>query len=441
LARGVVIDGRYRLEEVLSEGGMGSVWRAEHCTLYTPVAMKFMGEAFLTDETARARFVTEARAAAALKSTHIAHVYDFGLQGGSPFIAMELLIGESLSTRLERGPLSLEATATLLIEMARGMRYAHRQGVVHRDLKPENIFLAQENDLEVTKILDFGVARVRSYATGIQAVQVGVENSLIGTPSYISPEQALSGHSVDHSTDLWAMAVIVYECLTGRRPFESLELSELLSMICLSPFASLNDAVSVDGTPLNEFAPWFRKALAKDPQDRFQSAEEMADSFYPLVYGSPRPLTVAPPSMNGGSQSNRPDLTSQGSSALKKLTSNSWSSVSSLASSFARSLSNAWEEFWHFILLKAESSKPFRYVVFSVALLSGMLLAMFFFDAKAKESASSPTVTEVGAPAASVLDLDKGKTEKPDKIEATEPPVPKRDPSVLSLEDLDRDSR
>lgn len=468
LAPGVVIDGRYRLEEVLSDGGMGSVWRAEHCSLYTPVALKFIDRALLDDQTARARFITEARAAAALKSTHIVHVYDFGIEGQSPFIAMELLVGESLADRLERGPLSPEATATLLIEMARGMRYAHQQGVVHRDLKPENLFLAQEDDLFVTKILDFGVARIRPHSRGIQAVRVGVEDYLIGTPSYISPEQALAGHSVDERTDLWAMAVIVYECLTGRRPFEAADLSELLSMICLSPFTAFDDLGPYEGARFAAFMPWFRRALAKDPQDRFQSAQEMADAFYPLVHGVSRPESILPPAHGMAPSSHPPPASGQrllrssrapilstpwpsglpaspaGASALPGSAGSAFVApvrtlpVQSSATSVLAAFSEGVYGLWLRLALKIESSKPFRYAAFSGALLGGLLLAIYLFDAGAKDPAPQLTVDAPKVEAAPVLDKAGGKTEQTEELK---PPAKAEDDEVvLKLEDLVRES-
>lgn len=472
LAPGVVVDGRYRLEQVLSDGGMGSVWRAEHCSLYTPVAMKFIDAALLDDPTARARFITEARAAAALKSTHIVHVYDFGIEGQSPFIAMELLVGESLADRIERGPLSPEATASILIEMARGMRLAHQQGVVHRDLKPENIFLAQEDDLVVTKILDFGVARVRPHAQGIQAVGVGIEDYLIGTPSYISPEQTLAGHSVDERTDLWAMGVIVYECLTGRRPFEAAELTDLLTMICLSPFTAFDELGPSEATRLSAFVPWFKRALAKDPQDRFQSAQEMADAFYPLVHGVSRPESVLPPPVHGAMPSSLPPPASAKrllQPSRRPVAAAAWPSVpdaspagtsvatiapppssSSIAppTAFAAQISTvsilgafseSWYGLWQRIALRAESSKAFRYAAFLAALLGGMLLAIYLFGPEVK----SPAVKVIYAPPKSVMDMDKvdspiREADVPQSSVKTKPT--KGTEEVLKLEDLERES-
>jgi serine/threonine-protein kinase len=436
--------------------------------LYTPVAMKFIDVALLDDQTARARFITEARAAAALKSTHIVHVYDCGIEGLSPFIAMELLVGESLADRIECGPLSPEATAHLLVEMARGMRYAHQQGVVHRDLKPENIFLAQEDDLLVTKILDFGVARIRPHARGIQAVGVGVEDYLIGTPSYISPEQALAGHSVDERTDLWAMAVITYECLTGRRPFEASELSELLSMICLSPFASFDELGSSEAVRLAPFVPWFRRALAKDPQDRFQSAQEMADTFYPLVHGVVRPESLLPPSMHNAVPSSYPPPASgrrvvqahrapilatpwptapQVSSASAPVSMAPISAASPLTvpprallvqsstTSVLAAFSESWYLLWQRTALRIETSRPFRYAAFSGALLGGMLLTIYLFGVGAKDPAPRLTVVAPKVEAAPVLDLDKS-----EQAEVPKPPVKAEtvtdDEEVLKLEDL-----
>lgn len=298
---GRIIGGRYRLESPLVDGGLGSVWRAQHCTLQTPVAVKFIDPNSALDEAARTRFINEARSSAALRSTHIVQVLDFGLEGTVPYIAMEMLDGESLAERIERGPISPKGTATILTEVARAMRYAHHEGVVHRDLKPDNVFLAREDGDQVVKVLDFGVAKVRPDAPRIraerdtQADPNGEETEVLGSPPYLSPEQVSGEGEIDHRTDLWAMGVIVFECLTGNRPFHAHELKDLLIAICLEEPRSLEDVILGDASHLEVFQPWFEKALAKNPEHRFQTAREMADSFHMVVYGKSLPISTAPP--------------------------------------------------------------------------------------------------------------------------------------------------
>ncbi|MBN2196056.1 MAG: serine/threonine protein kinase [Polyangiaceae bacterium] len=178
-----VIGGRYRLLELLGEGGMGSVWKARHEELGTHVALRLMAAELATNAEGLARFRREAQAAAALESAHIAKVFDFGVDGGAPYLVMELLRGESLGGRLARtGRLSLAETARILGEVARGVGTAHAAGIVHRDLKPENIFLAVVDGQPIAKVLDFGIAkRVEGLAelTGAVATRTG---AMLGTP-------------------------------------------------------------------------------------------------------------------------------------------------------------------------------------------------------------------------------------------------------------------
>src|SRR5262245_38643981 len=154
---GTVIAGRYRLVAPLSRGGMGSVWRAEHLSLGSPIAIKLIDASLVEHTEARARFEREARAAAALRSPHVVQILDHGVDHGLPFIAMELLEGESLAARLYRlRVLPASHTVRIVQDVARAIRKAHEAGVIHRDLKPDNIFLEKNDDLEIAKVLDFG---------------------------------------------------------------------------------------------------------------------------------------------------------------------------------------------------------------------------------------------------------------------------------------------
>src|SRR6185436_19540127 len=162
---GMLIADRYRLEEPLFRGAMGTIWRAEHVRLKAPVAVKFLDPGLLADPEMRGRFLQEARSAAAVRSAHVVQVFDSGIEQGFPYIVMELLEGESLEQRLnERGLLSPAELRKIFGEVARALGKAHSLGVVHRDLKPANIFLAREGPYEITKLVDFGIAKVRSDA-------------------------------------------------------------------------------------------------------------------------------------------------------------------------------------------------------------------------------------------------------------------------------------
>jgi eukaryotic-like serine/threonine-protein kinase len=276
---GQLIGDRYRLDCPLERGAMGSVWRAEQVRLRAPVAVKFLDPSLIGDKEMHDRFMQEARSAAAVRSAHVVQVFDYGSEGGVPYIAMELLDGENLDARLGRGPLSPAELARLFSELARGIGQAHAIGVIHRDLKPGNIFIAREGEHEVTKIVDFGIAKVKASALRMTrgiGTQLG---TLLGTPQYMSPEQVRGSASIDHRTDLWALGVIACECLTGRCPFSGATLGDLTVQICTEK----PPAPSSFGPVPPGFDQWFFKAVQKKPAKRFQSAEEMADRLFGVL--------------------------------------------------------------------------------------------------------------------------------------------------------------
>ncbi|HKO91641.1 MAG TPA: serine/threonine-protein kinase, partial [Polyangiaceae bacterium] len=217
---GSVLSDKYRLEALLGRGGMGSVWRAEHLGFRAPVAVKLMDRGVGLDPDALARFHREAHSAATIRSPHVVQILDHGVDDISnmPFIVMELLDGETLGERLTRErTLSPERTASVIGDVCRALGRAHPAGIVHRDLKPDNVFLVRDEQ-EFAKVLDFGVAKSRPYALGVgETTRTG---SLVGTPYYMSPEQMRGAKELDSRSDLWSVAVMACECITGRRPFE-----------------------------------------------------------------------------------------------------------------------------------------------------------------------------------------------------------------------------
>src|SRR5882672_4444025 len=232
---GTLILNRYRLESLLGRGGMGSVWKAEHVQLKSPVAVKLLDPAIAGNEQVLARFLREAQASAALRSPHVVQIFDYGVEEGTAFIAMEMLHGQSLADRISaQGKLPPEETFRFLQQVLRAMGKAHEAGIVHRDLKPDNIFICQ-GDPEFAKVLDFGVAKlVKSgdlMGSEGSKTQTGM---MIGTPYYMSPEQT-QAKDIDARADLWSIAVIAFECLTGRRPFTSDSFSELVICINTKP--------------------------------------------------------------------------------------------------------------------------------------------------------------------------------------------------------------
>ena len=280
--QGRVFADRYRLSTKLGQGGMGSVWRAEHLTLRTQVAIKLIDPSIAESREALARFQREAQSAAELRSTHIVQIIDYGVDNGTPFIAMELLEGESLATRLSRvGRLSPQVTVGILSQVARALSRAHEKGVVHRDLKPDNIYIVREGEDEIVKVLDFGIAKKLDALSTSGGVQTST-GAMLGTPYYMSPEQALGQSGLDHRTDIWSLAVIAYECLTGARPFEKDTLGALLMAICHEALPAPSQLAVVP----SGFDAWFALAAARDVSHRFQSATQAVAQLRAICDGS-----------------------------------------------------------------------------------------------------------------------------------------------------------
>lgn len=274
VSAGHVLVGRYRLEAQLGAGGMGTIWRAQHLVLNAPVAVKVIDRTAVPDEETLSRFMREAQSAAALRSPHVVQILDYGIDGKVPFMAMELLEGENLAQRIKRQKrLTPQETARVLSHIGRAISRAHEAGIVHRDLKPENVFLVKNEDEEIAKVLDFGVAKVESHALS-EGTRTRT-GSILGTPFYMSPEQAQGNRTVDSRTDLWAMGVIAFECLTGKRPFYSDGLGDLVLAICVRDIPQPSSIASV---PIG-FDAWWNRAVARDPEKRFQTAKELTESL------------------------------------------------------------------------------------------------------------------------------------------------------------------
>ncbi len=281
-----LVAGKYRLQRLLGRGGMGSVWEGVHVSLGTRVAVKFIEAEYADSPEARARFVNEARAAATLQSKHVVQVYDHGLMpDGRPYIVMEFLAGEPLDVRLDRlGRLAAAETVRIVQQVARALGKAHRAGIVHRDLKPENVFLVwdDEEQTDVAKVVDFGIAKFTSPSMGVSSsTRTG---SVLGTPYYMSPEQARGLRTVDHRTDLWALGVIAYRCLVGALPFTGEAVGDLLVKICTGPLPVPTQLVPELPAA---FDAWFYRALAREPEARFQSAQELTEALV-VALGAPR---------------------------------------------------------------------------------------------------------------------------------------------------------
>jgi serine/threonine-protein kinase len=278
---GSLLADRYRLVRLLGSGATGSVWLARDETGNRDVAVKLLAPHVAGTENTRARFLREARLASGVANDHVPAVHDHGItDDGHPYLVMEFVPGPTLRERLsEEGRLSIHETAAIVGDVCRGLAAAHEAGLVHRDLKPENVLLATEADGtgEMAKILDFGSAK----ATDILA-EPGVDptrsGDLVGTPSYVSPEQALGLKTVGPAADLWAVGVMAFECVTGARPFEARALGPLIGKILSGAIPVPSKVAPEAGIP-PAFDEWMARALSREPDGRFATAGELAGAL------------------------------------------------------------------------------------------------------------------------------------------------------------------
>jgi serine/threonine-protein kinase len=306
---GAIVAGKFRLESVIGVGGMGSVWCATHVGLAQQVAIKLVSANFARSSDALRRFDREAKAAAKIRSRHVPQVFDNGvLDDGTPYLAMELLHGESLFKRIHRqGPIPLPEAVSILEQCGRALARAHSLGIVHRDIKPDNIYLAQSVDDEgyVVKILDFGIAKFTLLGEAEHSsTRTG---ALIGTPQYMSPEQARGLKTIDARTDIYSLGLVAYTMLTGNLAFSGESLGDLLVQICTQPLPPLRGAAPWLPPAMED---WYRRACAREPDQRYPSAQAFVDALRvaagapssPGLFTSP-PVTGTPVSTTGAASS------------------------------------------------------------------------------------------------------------------------------------------
>jgi serine/threonine-protein kinase len=285
---GAVVADKYRVDRVIGRGGMGAVFQATHLVTDKVVALKCMLPRQDLAPGNVDRFIREARAVARVGHPNIVDVYDVGEHDGTFFLVMEYLRGRSLREVMQRGPLPEGALLRSLLPAMRGVQAAHRRGVVHRDLKPENIFLCCDPDGELleAKVLDFGISKINGQAGG-GLHSITRTGAVMGTPFYMSPEQAEDSSTVDERTDIYSFGVILYEALAGELPYKAESLTALLLRITRG-----------DALPLRKHRPELpgaleaavMRAMARDPGKRFPDMPALIAGFEPFAGNTPLPV-------------------------------------------------------------------------------------------------------------------------------------------------------
>lgn len=280
VATGVTF-GSYVVGELIGRGAMASVYRAEHVMLNKAVALKLMDRALLDSPGARERFLREGRVVASITHPNVVNITDVGVHEGTPYLVMELLVGEDLHNHLVRNaPLDDRATTRLVLPLIAALSAAHEVGVVHRDVKPSNIFLEHGSNGElIPKVLDFGISKFSLERTGIDLVATS-PNQLIGSPLYLAPEALRGPGQLGPASDQYSLGVVMYECVTGRTPFQGDTLMALLGALARGtylPPSSIRPSIA----PALERV--IERAMSLDPKDRFPSLREMGSSLLGLA--------------------------------------------------------------------------------------------------------------------------------------------------------------
>lgn len=307
---GEIVAERYRLGARLGEGGMGEVWSAEHVLTGRGIALKFLAPGRTQSAEAQQRFLREARAASRVDHPAVVGVHDvLELEDGSLVMVMDLLSGETLRERIERDRrLSPGQTASLLLPVISAVGTAHQAGVVHRDLKPENIFLTTSGGMtDFAKVLDFGLAKVTERELRPGSIMLTQEGMVFGTPEFMSPEQA-QGQTLDRRSDIYSLAIILYEALTGKLPFDARSSMEYIQLHVTKPPIPLDERVADKSFPAG-LGDAIAKALGKSPDDRYDSATEFAEALMPFAPATAASAASLPGTSIPAAASSKPELT------------------------------------------------------------------------------------------------------------------------------------
>jgi serine/threonine-protein kinase len=330
VVEGDVLAGKYRVERVLGQGGMGVVVAATHITLHQRVALKFLLPAALGNPETIERFLREARASVRLKSEHAAKVIDVGtLNDGAPFMVMEYLEGGTLGQVVrQQGGLSVRDAVDYVLQACEAVAEAHAAGIIHRDLKPENLFLTHRVDGQpLVKVLDFGIAKSQAQA---EALSLTRTSTVMGSPNYMPPEQLRAARNADVRSDIWALGAVLFELITGRVPFTAESFSELCLKVAQDPAvppSSLKPGIppAIDHVVL--------RCLEKEPAKRFQNVADLASALEPFGPPNAREMVQRVASVLGGARRSTPVPLGTAFPSVKGQTGTSWGHTSAEASS------------------------------------------------------------------------------------------------------------
>ncbi len=296
LSPGSLVADRFRLDHLIGRGGMGEVWAAEQTVTRRQVAIKFLVGDATTDPDARRRFLREARAACAVVHPNVVQIYDvIEADDGTPALVMERLSGESLESRLRReGKLGLSETLAIMLRVVSAVGTAHQHGVVHRDLKPDNIFLSETPEGVEVKVLDFGIAKIEKSGDGAATGGLTSTGTMLGTPFYMSPEQAFGEKRIDHRSDIWSLGIVLYRCLSGQLPTMADNLGQILKLIMTRSIPKLSNVAPELPAEVTELVDHM---LAYEPAARPADLREVKtrlEALHDLEVKDFGPAAVAP---------------------------------------------------------------------------------------------------------------------------------------------------